>query len=57
MKSPVFSVFLLRGGGGNFYPPLTKIGLRKGVYPYEYMDSWERFDETLLSHKEAFVVA
>ena len=22
--------------------------LRKGVYPYEYMDSWERFDKTLL---------
>ena len=21
--------------------------LRKGVYPYEYMDSWERFNETL----------
>ena len=20
--------------------------LRKGVYPYEYMDSWERFNET-----------
>ena len=28
--------------------------LRKGVYPYEYMDNWERFDETLLSNKEAF---
>ena len=28
--------------------------LRKGVYPYEYMDSWERFNETLLSNKEAF---
>ena len=28
--------------------------LRKGVYPYEYMDSWERFDETLLPGKEAF---
>ena len=28
--------------------------LRKGVYPYEYIDSWERFDETSLSDKEAF---
>ena len=28
--------------------------LRKGVYPYEYMDSWERFDETLLPDKKAF---
>ena len=28
--------------------------LRKGVYPYEYMDSWERFDETLLPDIEAF---
>ena len=22
--------------------------LRKGIYPYEYMDNWERFDETSL---------
>ena len=28
--------------------------LRKGVYPYECMDSWERFDETLLANKEDF---
>ena len=28
--------------------------LRKDVYPYEYMDSWERFDEKLLPDKEAF---
>ena len=28
--------------------------LRKGVYPYEYMDSWERFDGTLLPDKEGF---
>ena len=28
--------------------------LRKGVYPYEYMDSWERFDETSLPNKKAF---
>ena len=27
---------------------------RKGVYLYEYMDSWQRFDETLLPDKEAF---
>ena len=26
--------------------------LRKGVYPYEYMDSCERFDETSLPDKE-----
>ena len=28
--------------------------LRKIVYPYEYIDSWERFDETSLPDKEAF---
>ena len=28
--------------------------LRKGVYPYEYMDSWQRFDETSLPDKKAF---
>ena len=28
--------------------------LRKGIYPYEYMDSWERYDETSLSGKGVF---
>ena len=28
--------------------------LRKGVYPYDYMDNWERFDETSLRDKESF---
>ena len=28
--------------------------LRKGIYPYEYMDSWERFDENTIPPKEAF---
>ena len=28
--------------------------LRKGDYPYEYIDSWERFVETSLPDKEAF---
>ena len=30
------------------------LSLRKDVYPYEYMDSWERFNETSLPDKEAF---
>ena len=28
--------------------------LRKGVYPYEYMSSWNKFEETQLPPKEAF---
>ena len=28
--------------------------LRKGIYPYEYMDSCDRFDETSLPDQEAF---
>ena len=28
--------------------------LRKDVYPYEYMDSWEKFDEISLPDKEDF---
>ena len=27
--------------------------LRKGVYPYEYMGCWKRFDEALLPDKKA----
>ena len=27
--------------------------LRKGVYPYEYMDSWKRFKEESLPDKES----
>ena len=28
--------------------------LRKGVYPYEYMDDLEKFNETTLLEKEEF---
>ena len=28
--------------------------LKKGVYPYEYMDRWERFNETSLPPKKDF---
>ena len=29
--------------------------LRIKVYPYEYMESWNRFSETGIPHKEAFL--
>ena len=28
--------------------------LRKDVYPYKYMDEWEKFNETSLAEKEEF---
>ena len=28
--------------------------LRKDIYPYEYMDKWEKFTKTKLSEKEEF---
>ena len=28
--------------------------MQKGVFPYEYMDVWEKFNETLLPEKEDF---
>ena len=28
--------------------------LRKGVYPYEFVDNWEKFDKTSLPNKEDF---
>ena len=31
-----------------------KLLLRKGVYPYEYMDSWSKFNVTLLPSKDRF---
>ena len=33
----------------NFFPLLGK-----GFFPYEYMDSWEKFDDTSIPPKEAF---
>ena len=40
----------------NKYDDLNKfiLLLRKGVYPYEYMDSWEKFNETSLPSKDDF---
>ena len=33
-------------------PNKFKLLLRKGVYPYEYMDSWKKFKEESLPDKE-----
>lgn len=33
---------------------ISSLLLRKGVFPYDYMDSFERFDETRLPPKSAF---
>ena len=30
--------------------------LRNGVYPYEYMDDWDRFNEEKLQIKVIFIV-
>ncbi|PKK62067.1 hypothetical protein RhiirC2_790910 [Rhizophagus irregularis] len=35
-------------------PELLEIYLKKGVYPYEYMDDWKKFEKTSLPPKEAF---
>ena len=31
-----------------------RLMIRKAVYPYEYMNGWEKFEETSLSPKDAF---
>ena len=38
----------------NFAIKIFILLLRKGVYLYEYIDIWERFDETSLPYKEKF---
>ena len=35
-------------------PQENSLMMRKGVYPYEYMDSFDRFEEIALPPKEAF---
>ena len=50
---------LVRGGqhlfGFEKYTPKQyELHVKKGIYPYEYMSSWDRFEETKLPPKEAF---
>ena len=46
----VFNTYKLSNNNKNKFILL----LRKGVCPYEHMDDWEKFNETLLPDKEDF---
>ena len=39
---------------GNYSDKQKKLILKKGVYPYEYIDNYNRFDEKKLHYKDAF---
>ena len=45
-----FNIYRFRNGDVNRFILLW----RKGVYPYEYINNWEKFNETLIQDKEAF---
>ena len=38
-------------GFKNYSELQYKLLTRKGVYPYEYMSSWDRFEDTKLSYR------
>ena len=50
----------LAGGGEQFFgfkeynENQYKLLIKKGIYPYEYINDWDKFKETKLSPKEAF---
>ena len=50
----------LSRGGNNFFgfdeydEYQRELLIRNGIYPYEYMDSWDRFQETKLPPKDSF---
>ena len=41
-------------GFENYNDPQRELLIRKGIYPYEYMDSWNKFKETSLPSIEKF---
>ena len=41
-------------GFEEYTPRQCELLIKKGIYPYEYMSSWDRFEETKLPPKEAF---
>ena len=49
LKSKFQNVYKYCGEDEHF-----RLMLRKGIYPYEYMDSWDRFEQIELPSKELF---
>ena len=50
---------LARGGGEffgfeNYSDHQCGLLIRKGIFPYEYMDNWDRFEETTLPLESSF---
>ena len=41
-------------GFEEYTPKQYELLFKKGIYPYEYMSKWDRFEETKLPPKEAF---
>ena len=41
-------------GFEEYTPPQYELLTKKGIYPYEYMTEWNKFEETKLPPKEAF---
>ena len=50
LKEKFFSIYQYYNGDLNKFVFL----LIKSIYPYEYMDGWEKFNETLLQPKKDF---
>ena len=50
LKEQIFNIYKFSNHNNNKFILL----LRKGVYPYEYMDDWEKFNEASLPEEEDF---
>ena len=50
LKERFFNAYIFSNNDNNKFTLL----LQKDVYPYEYMDEWEKFNETALPEKEDF---
>ena len=52
LKERFFNTYIFSNHNNNKFILL----LRKGIYPYEYMDDWKKFNETSLPEKEDFYI-